>query len=677
MGIKIKFYAQTIYRMKKLKILLLTDRLSLGGAETHILSLCRALTSRGHTVVVASSGGELSENVPHVKLDLSAPSPRRLIRGYFRLRSLILREKFDLVHAHARLPALVASLALRGSDVPLVSTAHARFKADPLRRALSTWGFRSVAVSEDLRFYLTRTYGISPENIAVVENGVDFKAAKALSPFSPKEKFTILFLSRLDADCSLCAELLVSLAPRLLQKYPNAEIVIGGGGERFEDIKRRAEDVNRAIGADAVRAVGALTDVSAFFTDGSLFVGVSRSAIEALSFGLPVIVAGNEGFLGRLREENFSLALSTNFCARGEPLPTEERLFEEIAFAIENYSAVLDDSRRVYAKAREKLDISRVVLRYENFYYDSLREYKRAKAKGAKTLLFGYYGYSNLGDNALLRAAALRAEREFGAPIAAFTHKPKKASREFGIRAYSRSSPFSLIWKISRCDRLIFGGGTLFQDRTSKRSLTFYIAVLRFAQLLKKETLLYANGIGEIKSPALRALLLKALRRCSYVGLRDNLSLNILKKEGFDVSSVTLEKDIALTLSPSSRERAEFLARYSLGERSDRFFAVCPHGGASRFERFELDIAIRAQKNKKLTPLFIACSPEDERLCLLLKRKYGGASLAKLSFSDILALFPLSSCVISTRYHPLLAARAQNVPYVSVGSDGKLKEFES
>ena len=203
--------------MKKLKILLLTDRLSLGGAETHILSLYGALVACGHSVLVVSSGGELSEGIPHINIDLSSRSPLMLLKGYFRLRSLILNEKFDVVHVHARLPALVASLALHGLNIPLVTTVHARFRVDPIRRRLSTWGFRSVAVSEDLRIYLTQNYGILPENITVIENGVKFQAP--CEPLLEKEKFKICFLSRLDSDCSLSAELLLSIALRLSKKH--------------------------------------------------------------------------------------------------------------------------------------------------------------------------------------------------------------------------------------------------------------------------------------------------------------------------------------------------------------------------------------------------------------------------------------------------------------------------
>ena len=66
----------------------------------------------------AISGGELSKNVRHVSIDLSSHSPIKLIFGYFALRSLVLKEKFNLIHAHARLPALIASLISKEFKIP-------------------------------------------------------------------------------------------------------------------------------------------------------------------------------------------------------------------------------------------------------------------------------------------------------------------------------------------------------------------------------------------------------------------------------------------------------------------------------------------------------------------------------------------------------------------------------
>ena len=110
-------------------------------------------------------------------------------------------------------------------------------------------------------------------------------------------------------------------------------------------------------------------------------------------------------------------------------------------------------------------------------------------------------------------------------------------------------------------------------------------------------------------------MLFSSLNRCSYIGLRDKRSFAILKGSLDDFSCVAIENDLSLNVSASPTSRARFLIynafknlpRVSLNKRLNSFFVVCPHFSASRFDRFELDIAIRRQKNKGLTPLFIPC----------------------------------------------------------------------
>ena len=701
MGIKIKFMSQNIYNMKNmknmknneiknnkktLKILLVTDRMSLGGAETHILSLYNELVLLGHFVTVVSSGGALASDIRHVTIDLTSRSPLKMLRGYFALSSLVMSENYDLIHAHARLPALISSLVAKKHKIPLVTTVHAHFKIDFLRRKLSAWGFRSIAVSEDLRIYLAKNYSITAENIAVIENGISFEKYAKFNTrdFGEDKPFNLLFLSRLDEDCSLCADILCDIAPCLAKRYGNIKISIGGGGECLDRIKAKASVTNLRFGREIISVVGAVSDTCEFMASGEALIGVSRCAIEGIATSIPVIIAGNEGFLGRLTPKNFSHALCSNFCARGEQATRDYLLFKAICDLIDNYSAALDDSRAIYRNAYNLLDISALALKYEDFYIDTLNKYSQYRGKSAENLLFGYYGFSNLGDDALLRVAIERAKSEFCSSVGALTHAPKKAAREFAIPCYSRYSLFSVVYRILRCKRLIFGGGTVFQDGTSRRSLLYYLAVLRLALLFKREVILYANGIGQMREGILRKSLFKFLSKCSHIGVRDERSLEILRNEFADSSRVCLEYDLSTYVSAAPLTRARYLIYDALKglnspiEKINSFFVVCPHFNASRFDRFELDIAIRTQKNKGLTPIFIPCSPYDVYICHALTLKFGGGIIRAcdlLSFSDLLSIFAFSSCVISMRYHPLLAASICSVPSVVVGSDPKIDEF--
>lgn len=664
--------------MKKLKILLLTDRLSFGGAETHLISLYRSLTLLGHDVTVASEGGALSNEVKHVRLELASRSPTTLFLAFFKLLRLIKKEKFDLLHAHARLPALLASFASKILGIPLVTTAHASFKIDFFRRRLSAWGERTIAVSEDLRQYLIKSYSLSPHRVEVIENGVDFSSYRSNKienePLMECEQ-KLLFLSRLDDDCSLCAELLCELAPRLFFRYPSLKIIIGGGGERYPYIKSLAKKINDRESIERFFAVGEVRDVASFLSEGALFVGVSRSAIEAIACSLPVIIAGNEGFFGRLTPDNYSLALASNFCARGMKKSDAESLYLAVCELLDSYYKSKEDADSLKNILFSRLDTELIARRVEDFYLRVINSKKRIKERAPKNLLFGYYGYSNLGDDALLFSAIKRAEGELDGSVGAFTANPKSDALDFLIPCFSRKNPLALFSKISKCDRLIFGGGTLFQATTSKRSLLFYISVLRLAQCKKKETLIYANGIGEIKSRFLRKMLFEALKKCSKIGLRDLNSLEELKRELPDYTKASIEPDLAQSITPSTTERAKFLIFSVLGSENRDFFVVFPHFNASRVERAELEIALRAEKSKGFFPIYVACSPLDAYPARSLMRRFGGGIIQEATYADLLAILPLAKSVISMRYHPLLAARTVKCRYTVIGCDPKLNEF--
>ena len=101
--------------MKNLNILMTTMQMGFGGAETHIYELAVALKKNGHAVTVASAGGKYAEmlekaGVRHITLPLASKNPLDVVRSYNGLKKLILKEKYDLVHAHARIPAFICGL---------------------------------------------------------------------------------------------------------------------------------------------------------------------------------------------------------------------------------------------------------------------------------------------------------------------------------------------------------------------------------------------------------------------------------------------------------------------------------------------------------------------------------------------------------------------------------------
>lgn len=324
-----------------MKILLLADGMNAGGAETHVETLALGLKARGHETEVFSCGGAIADRleesgVAQYRITAVGHSPTRFFAALAVLRRLIRRGRYDLLHAHTRTAALLARAAVVGDPrAPVrVVTVHARFRIGRLTRRISDWGDRTVAVSEDLRAYVTDRYRVPAECVDVIPNGVD---TALFCPVPDRRRMgSILFVSRLDADCSAGADLLCSLAPRLADApgLPPVRIRIAGGGSELERLRAAADNVNRQIGRTTVEIVSLRPqddppDLVGLYREADVFVGVSRAAMEAASAGCAVLLCGNEGYGGRLTSGRADAAAG-NFCCRDEPPADADRLLSDL-----------------------------------------------------------------------------------------------------------------------------------------------------------------------------------------------------------------------------------------------------------------------------------------------------------------------------------------------------------
>ena len=164
--------------MKRRKILMVLNRLEIGGAETHVVDLSSALQQMGWDVLVASGGGVYEETlrelgIRHYYVPADVRSMVRMREAGRALERIIRTEEPDVVHAHARIPAFLCGRLQKKMGFPLVTTAHWTFEVNSLLRAVSNWGQQTIAVSEDIREYLISNYPISAGRIHVIPNGIN------------------------------------------------------------------------------------------------------------------------------------------------------------------------------------------------------------------------------------------------------------------------------------------------------------------------------------------------------------------------------------------------------------------------------------------------------------------------------------------------------------------------
>lgn len=645
-----------------MNLLFVTSRLTLGGAETHILGLAKELNAMGHTVTIVSSGGQLTDllppSIPHITLPLDKKDPPSVLRSLRGLRRILKDGAFPIVHAHARIPAFLCGILRRRLSFRLVTTAHLDFPRKHLG-ILSHWGERTLAVSQDIKDHLIHTYHLSPDTIAVTVNGID---TDHFAPAPHPRGFHLLHVSRLDLDRSLTAFRLVAIGGELRRRFPTLRLTILGEGDDLDALRQAAHGVDPR--GTFLTVVGGIPDPAPYLQEADLFVGVSRAALEAMACGLPVILSGSQGYGGILTPETLPAMAATNLCCRGCPLPTEEGLLRAI-------TALLSDEERcknLGAFGRE------TVLRDYPFsrtaadclvLYESLPP-RPASRKGG-ILLSGYFGYGNTGDEAILSAslAALRRE-DPTRPITVMTAHPRRVARVYGVRAAGRFDPIAVLWSLTRCQTLIFGGGGLLQDESGLPSLLYYTALLRLGRRMGKQVILHAGGIGPLIRPISQRLTAKALHGVE-VTVRDPVSRQRLAAIGFG-ETVGSASDPALALKPADGERvAHLLRRYGLT--AGRYAVLVPREKATAV--FPLPVG--------LTPVLIPFFPaEDRGICLAMQKRLPHAVLMEeLSPAEIMGVIGEASLVLGMRLHALIFAQRMGVPCQAVGNHPKLTEYQT
>ena len=647
-----------------MKILMATMKMDIGGAETHIIELCRELVKRSHDVTVVSAGGrlvpELEEaGVKHIEIPFDRKNIISVIRSKIRIKKLLDAETFDIVHAHARIPAFLCAGPCSKRDIRFVTTAHFMFSTKFPWLKLSRWGEHTFAVSEDIMYYLRR-YRIETQNITTVPNGIDQKkfardeklGADMRKALGAEEKKIILHVSRLDGPSSLCARKLLEAADKTAGKRNDLLFVFVGGGSVQSELSDIGAKINNRYGRRIVFFAGAQSDVRPYLSAADVFVGPSRAALEAMSASLPTVISGSEGHIGELTRDNFDFAINTNLCCRSAEAVDEKKLENDIFRMLDKSD---DEINSLLSLQRELL--SHYTVKNMTDIYE--KEYERIAKIKTKTppaaVICGYYGYANAGDRAMLCSTVRAIRRRVpDASLCVMSAKPRKTSREYIVGSVNKYNIIAIRKKLKEAGVLIFGSGNLLQDTTSKRSLAYYLYILKTARRLGVKTVVYSNGIGPISAASSRKVV-PYLKDAVSVSMRDTGSYEFCMSHGVDAR---------LSADPAFMLKIGFTPKSRGG-----YFLVTPKKNDVKGFDTLCELILDVSEKYDLKPVIAAMhSDEDAAYCRRLAKKTG-ALMIENGITDYGILYTTlcgAEFVISERLHSLICACSAHCPMISV-----------
>lgn len=296
--------------------------------------------------------------------------------------------------------------------------------------------------------------------------------------------------------------------------------------------------------------------------------------------------------------------------------------------------------------------------------------------------LSGYYGFDNAGDEALLAAITstikkLAPEAEF----VVFSGHPHKTSSLHGIRAVYYLHPGQVLQELLRADLLISGGGSIFQDVTSARSLPYYISVVALAKLLGKPVIFYAQGVGPINRAFSKSLMRLVGNRVDLITLRDQDSASYLENLGVDRPPLVITSDPVFSLQAEPTDytsMAVLLREMGLEKQMLVGVALRPWAALEGYQE-ALAQTLDGLAKKGYRILFIPMAhPEDIPAAQKVMHLMNSAPLLlekPLSAREHLALIARLHLMIGMRLHALIFAASQGVPFAGISYDPKVDAF--
>lgn len=189
------------------------------------------------------------------------------------------------------------------------------------------------------------------------------------------------------------------------------------------------------------------------------------------------------------------------------------------------------------------------------------------KKKYPKIVISGYIGFDNFGDEAIFDVLCQNLKKN-NAQITAISSNPQKTASLHKIKTCKTFNILSIIFAIANSDALISGGGSILQDKTSLKSLIYYLFIILLAKVFNKKIIIFAQGIGPITNRIGRLLTKFILKFAHQITVRDEKSLFLLRGWGI---CAKLQPDPAFNLelppySPQNRVGIQLRAWKYLNE---------------------------------------------------------------------------------------------------------------
>lgn len=283
-------------------------------------------------------------------------------------------------------------------------------------------------------------------------------------------------------------------------------------------------------------------------------------------------------------------------------------------------------------------------------------------------VLSGYFGFKNFGDEAILSVLVKKLQAN-GHRITIISSDPQYTKKQFRhIRSVYTFKFQDIIGAIAKSNVLVSGGGSLLQDVTSIKSLIYYLLVISIGLFLRKKVIIFAQGIGPIRSKFGQFLTKNILKHCDYVSVRDEKSLQLLNSWGIN-ADLLCDPIFSTQTDCSKKNNILAVQLRDFKTMNDDFIDRLAQKVVRDFSDIEVEIySFQDAIDKNICEKF-------EKALKMLRPELKTTLYTGLSNDEIIQKLAKAQYLIAMRFHAIIIGLISRVKVLSINYDIKVEKI--